>query len=291
MVSHDDFPNPADIRTEAFIQWVRLSAIIGRISKRQCQNAQETSSTAPLAAELKHWVQSLPPAVQLRLNEDNLFTFNRDIHGLHLVYLATITLLNLSKSEPPNPLPKASVPAIVAASYIVRIFEDYLARGSVRFLAGQAGWYITVALLALLYACKIEGLAVYAERDFRSLRAALKRMADTWHSAKMFDLGFDNLLRSNPLRYGEQSLTLDNTAITAQQPTPNSMEGLTSSISDMDLIDYFPSISAHTSPLICVLLANNQTIPFADLQWPMDYTSQLHAFLASPADFTFEFPS
>ncbi|CAK7223824.1 hypothetical protein SEUCBS140593_005362 [Sporothrix eucalyptigena] len=118
--------------------------------------------------------------------------FNRDVHGLHLTYLSAITLLHLSKDA--LPLPKASVGAIVAASCTTRIFHDYLVRGSVSFLAGQCGWYIAIAILALLHARRLEGLRAYAEADIQILRAAMSAMAETWHSARVWGKNFAKLL-------------------------------------------------------------------------------------------------
>ncbi|CAI4215883.1 unnamed protein product [Parascedosporium putredinis] len=200
MISVDDFPDPSDIRADIFVRWVKLTEIMGRISKMLCIRKDTCTSTAPLASELVNWVQSLPDRLQLQIGGDRTTGFNRDVHGLNLVYLATITLLNLRKNRAGRILPKAGRPAVVAASCIARIFEDYMARGSVRFLAGQAGWYIAVAILALLHARGDPHLQPFADRDIRTLRTALRQMASLWHSSKMFDLGFDKLVAVDPAR-------------------------------------------------------------------------------------------
>lgn len=192
MLTREDWPDPNDPRAEIFINFIQLCEIMGRIGKRMFRRADGLESPVSPAQDLTLWVQSLPVHLRPSFEASRTVTFNRDVHGLHLVYLSTVTLLHLSKSD--EPLPRASVAAIAAASCTARIFRDYLARGSVRFLAGQAGWYITLAILALLHARTIDRLAVHADADIRTLRDALQQMALLWHAAKMFSMGFDRIL-------------------------------------------------------------------------------------------------
>jgi len=288
MISVDDFPDPSDIRADIFVRWVKLTEIMGRISKMLCIRKDTCTSTAPLASELVNWVQSLPDRLQLQIGGDRTTGFNRDVHGLNLVYLATITLLNLRKNRAGRILPKAGRPAVVAASCIARIFEDYMARGSVRFLAGQAGWYIAVAILALLHARGDPHLQPFADRDIRTLRTALRQMASLWHSSKMFDLGFDKLVAVDPARMVGDDSSPD--APNGDGAAADAETGFEDAdlADDINCLDYFPCITANTSPLIHAVLADDKVMPFEELHWPVDLTVRLQEFFTSPDNFVFD---
>lgn len=279
MISVDDFPDPTDLRADILVRWVMLTEIMGRISKLLCVRNDATVSTAPLAGELVNWVQSLPDRLQLQIGSQRTAFFNRDVHGLNLVYLATITLLNLKRGDTPGRvIPEAGRPAIVAASCVARIFEDYMARGSVRFLAGQAGWYITVALLALLHARSSSHLREHADRDIHTLRTALRQMAALWHSSKTFDVGLERLL------------ALEVPSSPARMPDVGTSVGAAvfGEADEINCLDYFPYITVDTSPLIGAVLAEDQVMPFEELQWPIDPTVRLQEFFTCSDTFAFD---
>ncbi|KAI5303731.1 hypothetical protein KEM55_000387, partial [Ascosphaera atra] len=111
-------------------------------------------------------------------------TFNRDTHQLYLPYLSAITLLYLTPSS--QPLAKSYTTAILSAACVARIFEDYLARRSVRFLQGLAGWHIAIAIIALLHGRRIRQLTEQCDRNIALLRIALKEIGRSWPSARLF---------------------------------------------------------------------------------------------------------
>ncbi|OAP57924.1 hypothetical protein AYL99_08662 [Fonsecaea erecta] len=289
MPTPNDFPNPHDVRTSLFIAWVPLCEIIGRLGKMLRRRRDADSTAIPLARELINWVQSLSFSLQPAIRGNRTTGFNRDVHGMHLTYLSSITLLHLNKEA--QPLPKASIAAIVAASCTARIFHDYLLRGSVTFLAGQAGWYITIATLALLHARRLEGLTADADADIRILRAALGAMARQWHSAQVFQAGIDKLIEARNTTINNNN---DNTSATNHSVVPT--EVVSPSIDELSAIeginwqDYFPYISGETSPLIGRLLTDNkQAIRLPELGWTFDFPSRLNQFFSRPDDFNVDF--
>ncbi len=194
--------------------------------------------------------------------------FNRDVHVLHLPYLGTLALLYLRKST--QRLPRASAIAIVAASCVARIMEDLLARGSIRFMTGQMGWYITISILALLHARQIEALTVHADAHIAPLIAALKQMALIWHSAKMFCIGFEKILASKGSVNQSTDLNtvmMDQTSRDPQQnlhATSPTIDEITAT-DDISWTDCFPYVTMNTSPLIAALMANTLSMPFPEL--------------------------
>ena len=178
----EDFgPEPVDPRAHIFIQWVRLSGIIGRIGQHLSRNL-EPSFPARLAQELIDWVCNLPDQLKLPIGSNRTRSFDRDIHKLHLPYLTTITILHMHhrSQHPRQPLPEVYTTAISSASCVARIFKDILARGHIRFLGAIATWYVGVALVALLHTQQIGCLAKNGADDIGTLRTALNELASLW---------------------------------------------------------------------------------------------------------------
>ncbi|KAJ5431376.1 hypothetical protein N7445_009108 [Penicillium cf. griseofulvum] len=192
----EDFPQDTDkTKAEVFIYWVRLCGIIGKIAKFLARSSDAGSSAFPasLARDLIGWVQSLPPHLQLPIGSDRTTHFNRDIHQLHIPYLAVIIIIHLQRSSPSQPLPQAYPPAILAATCMARIMKDILSRGGTRFLMAITGWYCGTAFIALLQALRIEGLAKSANEDLDILTLAVDQLRIMWPTAAVFHSGFGRL--------------------------------------------------------------------------------------------------
>lgn len=304
-----DFPQPDDIRVAVFVQWVPLCEIIGRVAKvlRRRQPNHAGLPAIQLCHELVTWVQSLPPYLQLRFQDCRTRGFHRDVHGMHLTYLSTISLLHLSGGA--ESLPQASTAAIVAASCTARIFHDYLVRGSVSFLAGQAGWYIAIAILALLHARRPDDLMVDAEADVRTLRTALAALSKSWRSAQMFERGITKIMearsKSRPQSRTETRKTADATdsgpaPLMAPAPEPElgrglrvSMDDELSAVAGINWQDYFPYVTKETSPLIGSVIqqGGDESVRFAEPGWAMDFASHLNEFLTGDDHINLDFLS
>lgn len=278
--AHIDFPNRQEPGVSIFISWLSLCEIIGRIGIYLKRNVHGSSSAIPLVRELIVWVQSLSISEQPGIGGIRTKGFHREVHGLHLTYLSSITLVYLNSAA--QPLPKASTAAMVAASCTARIFQDYLLRGSVRFLAGQAGWYMTMAILALLHARTFESLRIHADADIQTLRTALKEMAQFWHSAKMFQMGINKIMDSDRTHNSLNDMGFSRPA------TPPALHELSSS-EVVNWLDLFPYVTPDTSPLIALLFANSQAMGLPDLGWTFDFPAHLNEFFSHPEDFNVDF--
>ncbi|KOC16391.1 Zn(II)2Cys6 transcription factor [Aspergillus flavus AF70] len=265
----DDFPDAlidhrARVRAEIFIHWVRLCAVIGRIAKYLTRPASAINTRFPthLAQELIAWVQSLPPHLQLPINADRTTTFNRDVHQMHLPYLAVIIMLHLKLPYQPHNS-AAYPPAILAASCVARILRDTLARGGTRFLMAITGWYCGMAFIALLQACRVDGLAAAANEDLDILTLAVDQLRSMWPTAQIFHDGFQRL---RPSAAGAEALlSLSNSgpsapvglastvpnvelAITEVPVGPGTGNGLANNLLEgLNWMDYFPFATAQTS--------------------------------------------
>ncbi|KAK1142948.1 hypothetical protein N8T08_007189 [Aspergillus melleus] len=237
-----DFP-VQDIRAEIFIQWVKLCGIVGNVAKHLMRTSNNMILHFPVhqAQELISWAHSLPHHLSLPIEADRTVSFNRDVHQLHLPYLATIIVLHLSQST--KPLPRAYPAAILAASCISRILKDCLARGRIRYLMGISCWYCGMAMLALLHARRIPHLAKCAEEDITIVLLALQQLRIMWPTADIFLQGFERL-RST----AAESPSADE---------PFDLEDI-SLIYGMEWTRYFPFATTQTSGLAQILLNNRQ---------------------------------
>ena len=281
MPSSEDFLVPQDIRTAVFVRWVPLCEIIGRIGIGLQRKATVEFFAIPLARELINWVQALPPSLELSIQGPHTIGFHRDVHGMYLTYLSSITLLHLDKAA--QHLPKASNAAIVAASCTARIFYDYLLRGSVKFLAGIASWYITIAILALLRARRFRELKAHTEADIRILRTALAELTPLWHAAKMFQMGIDTIIESDAQNFLNYSRTAENRPL-----DPSGLDELTIS-TEIHWQEYFPFITVETSHLIGILLIDNQTMQIPETDWTFNVSARLDQFFTHPEDLNLDF--
>lgn len=285
MVSVEDFPDPQDLNATIFVHWVRIWDIAGQINKELHQRKDVQSKTS-LARQMINWVRSLPPSLQLPLGDRQTLSFNRDVYYLHLGYLTVVILFHLTKSEE-GAIPKASRSAIAAASCSARIFNEFLARGSIRFMACDAVWYVTVALLALLHARRLEGLTSDAENDIALLRAALKQLAVFWYSGRLFDRGIKRLLETEPSTLIPSPYT-STANVGGEYLALHDNLGREDSNGDSCWMDYFPYLTAQTSPLIAAMMVNNSwMMPLPDIEWPVDVTSQLQDLFSGVDGFNF----
>lgn len=286
-----DFLHPNDQRTVIFIHWISLCTIVGRVGDHLRRNPGSTQAHNGLLDELKNWAHSLPESLRLPFSTNVTMAFDADVYQLYLPYLACVTLLRLKKSA--ESVPTAYTTAILSASCTARIFEEFLVRGSLRFLQGMAGWYIAVALLALLSARQDKSLRQAADGDIRVLRTALREMAKNWDSAKMYTASIDELLNKEEPAIctpagggGGGGQRNDDQGLSVRYDTSAGSASQTASGSDEHQhgASYFPGTSSQTSALFGVLLRNGQHSPFSDFDQSNDLSYLLYDIFDNPLD-------
>lgn len=276
--SLDDFPIHERDRASIFINWIALCDIIGKASKHLAARTETTQFPFPLVKSLMEWVNSLPSYLCLPFNTGRTSTYDRHIHQLHLPYLTTLTLLYMAPSS--QHLPRAYTTAILSASLVGRIFDDYLARGSVSFLPGMAGWYISIAILALLHARQVDCLKTGANEQIEILLLSLKEMAKIWHSSKLFLVAFEKLLQgSNSIKDGGSP------QIGREDTTASSTLNELSTDDGLNYLDFFPGTTVETSKLFRILLlTENPPSLFTGAEWASDLGGQLQHMFDQPYD-------
>ncbi|RJE25055.1 hypothetical protein PHISCL_02590 [Aspergillus sclerotialis] len=259
--STHDFPDiEYKDKAEVFIYWVRLCAIIGRIAKELSRSTTASSPRASFPAglgrELIEWVQSLPRHLQLPIGLSHTPDFSRDVHQLHLPYLAVIVVLHLTRSA--QSLPIVLPPATLAGSCIARILKDILIRSEVRYLMPITCWYVGMAFISLQQAARSEHLKESALADLEILVIAIKELKKMWATAAVFEQTFERL-RSNDRSLNPEDFPnrhLGNERST--RALHSEAEVLQSGI---DWMDYFPFVTPQTSLVAEKLLAQQNSDP------------------------------
>lgn len=267
--SLDDFPADQADRAEVFIYYVRLSSIIGRLSHRLSLRNDASPPLMDIALELQNWVQSLPPSLILPFSfaKTPSQAYRRDVLLLHLPYLTALALLYMSPSS--RALPKASVTALLAASCIARIFQEFLARGSLSFVSGIGGWYATIAVLALLHGSQAAQLRECSLDQIEILMIALQEVAKQWHSAGIFL----NKLEEHVRQLSHDSQTCHDTELELVESETASSTWLELESEDgVHHQSFFPGVTSQTSKLFEALYTDDHqdTLMPMPLPWPND---------------------
>ncbi|KAJ9644385.1 hypothetical protein H2204_001737 [Knufia peltigerae] len=271
----EDFPENRSSQAILFTNWVKVCAIVGDVSKYLVNRNESTDFPIDLAQRLIDWVHALPDHLQLPFTASQSTHFDRHLYQLHLPYLAAITLLYMTPSA--QPLPKAYTAAILSASCVARIFEDYLARGHIRFLPGVSGWCISIAILALLHARQVDRLKAGASEQIEILYLALKETSKLWHSSKMFLLGFEKLL-NGPQPPNSRASTSAPLVTSVGSEAIDDLAG----VDVVNYLDFFPTATIETSQLFEILLTENPPNIFMGAAWANDLTMQLHDLFDQP---------
>ncbi|QPC60690.1 hypothetical protein HYE67_002921 [Fusarium culmorum] len=290
-VQPSDFPSdPASQKKgRIFMYWVRLCAIMGKVSKALSKSVDSSSEIPTFPTELRQelvaWVQSLPPDLQLPIGSSRTEGFDRDVHQLHLPYLTTIIVMHLQRTTPD--LPQALPPAILAASCIARILRDILSRGNARFLMAITCWYCGTAFIALLQANRIKQFSQEAEEGLDILDQAVGQLQQMWASANVIRQGFERL-RALP-----RSMMHTGTGKGRATASNGSSDGPSN---DFDWKLLFPFVTRSTSRIADCLLADDEfgttatALPSPEnAVFHEDLLNRYHDLLEPFVDYNFDF--
>ncbi|KAJ3527215.1 hypothetical protein NM208_g10810 [Fusarium decemcellulare] len=233
----EDFPDPQDVRAETFIQWVRLCRIIGAMSEHVTRPNAAMPFPSYLFDQLGDWIAELPGHLMLKIATSRTIQFNREVSLLFLPYLTAVTLLQFTRTGE-TATPKAGTTAMLAATCVARTFQDLLLRGGIRYLPAISGWYITVALLALLSARRVENLASMANEHIQILQIALNELSTVYAGTDIAVSVFERLIGASSV--------------------PAEMDDLDGPSSDSACLRLFPFVTPQTNDLVSALLDSSQ---------------------------------
>jgi len=296
MPTLNDFPSDCRFKASIFIQYVKLSDVLGDISKLLAQGAAYFPATISARKRLVEWVRNIPSDMQLSTTGGVMKDFNREVLLLHIPYLGALTMVYLSFSS--DSPPKACVPGIVAAAVLARICEEFLARGSIRFIPEETARFISFAILTLAHARQVECLTAHADTDIWILLATLRQMAPMWSSARVFakiyekiqpDLGLSTrppLAPPPTSQHQCEQARGDGTDEPHECTLPHCLEEL-ASLDGVNWMEYFPYGNCNTTPMLgAIIAAQGDILNLSGLDLPHVVNNQsMHEIFANFDEF------
>ncbi|RVX71652.1 hypothetical protein B0A52_03836 [Exophiala mesophila] len=182
----EDFPGN-QMAGMFFIAYVDLSLLMGRFARHEVRKVSSRDSVTAIEDCLFRWAKNLPEQLHLSYST----AYNRQSRQLNILYLTTIILLYRSRT-PDDPFPTA---AVLAASTIAGIFEDFLARDEIRFLGPCFSFHLLAASITLLSCYKYPDLWALAHDQLKILTQAQEEMKDRWASALGSISSFDRMYK------------------------------------------------------------------------------------------------
>ena len=154
-------PTPADFDDteddgQLFIRYVEICRLLGDLTECCARHYLPNSKRFDIEASLLRWPESLSPALRLPSTPS---ATNFNARQLHLPYLMSIMVCSRFTTR------GVSRPAVLAASYACGIFEGFLARDEVRFLAPVFTIYCLCSGFTLLSLYPFPALWTAAQSD------------------------------------------------------------------------------------------------------------------------------
>lgn len=128
---------------------------------------------------LYRWIKTLPEPIRLSPRIQFLKPYDFECRQIHVMFYVSLVLLH----RPRTVTVPFSTAAVLAASTVAGIFEEFLARDKVRFLGPMFTFHLLAAAIALLPCYKYHDLWTYALKDIETIRQAQVEMALKWPSA------------------------------------------------------------------------------------------------------------
>ena len=162
-----------------FIAFVDLSLVLGRFTTNVLRGVPSRVHNADIENALYRWIKSLPEPIRLSPRIQFLKPHDFECRQIHVLYYVSLILLHRAHAVD-GPFPIA---AVIAASTVAGIFEEFLARDKVQYLGPMFTFHLLAAAIALLSCYRYPDLWATALEDIETIRQAQVEMAKKWPSA------------------------------------------------------------------------------------------------------------
>jgi hypothetical protein len=171
---------------------------MGRFAQMGIRGMFHEDDATRIEDSLHRWIKTLPEELRMSTNSCQTMynhpvpkTYNLKSRQLSVLYLTSVILLYRSKTIE-GPFPTA---AVLAASVIAGVFEDFLARDEVRFLGPCYSFHLLAASIALLSCYKYSDLWIFAQKDLETLTQSQQEMKKKWPTALGSISSFDRMFK------------------------------------------------------------------------------------------------
>lgn len=179
-----DFPN-STLTGLLFIAYVDLAIITGRFTVNMLRRHHTKTTSKTTEDSLYRWRQTLPDVIRLPPPPENgwmnetLKSHRFCCQQVHVLYYVNLILLyrspSLEGAFPPT--------AVIAASTIAGILEEFTARDEVRLLGPVFCFYLLAAAIALLSCYRYTDIWTIACQDIQVITQAQEELKKKWPSA------------------------------------------------------------------------------------------------------------
>ncbi|KAJ5092907.1 hypothetical protein N7456_008768 [Penicillium angulare] len=174
---------------DLFIAYVEISSILGHLTQYCRRKSLTRQIKKDIENRLYRWTRELPVELRLFQNSSSCTTqwnarnklspYSFEARQLHIPYFVCLAIMcRPSPGENPSPA------VILASSFIVGIFEDFLARDELQFLGPIFTFHLLAAGIGLLSSNTIPRLWEQASDSLNTIYMSLEVLAKRWSSAK-----------------------------------------------------------------------------------------------------------
>ncbi|KAG9952942.1 MFS general substrate transporter, partial [Aureobasidium melanogenum] len=183
MPTLDDFAD-APQTGELFIAYVEVCCILGDLVQTCARRRMTTSKRTEVLNALFKWTRMLPARLMLAQYSVDTRSYEARPHDflarqLHVPYFTSIIILARSGATGENISPAA----VMAASFVAGIYEDFLARNLVGLLSPTFTTFAFISGLVLRSLRSYPGLWPAARKDLETILASLQQLSNRWRSA------------------------------------------------------------------------------------------------------------
>ncbi|KAJ8114984.1 hypothetical protein OPT61_g3262 [Boeremia exigua] len=166
---------------DLFATYVAISCILGDLTQSYLRKQGLQEQKKSLEDRLFRWLKTLPDHLQLCRATDGrpLKTYSFEARQLHVQYFTVLVILN----RPLDPKLAPSTASLLASSYIVGIFEDFMARDELRYLGPIFTFYCLTAGMAQLSCYRYSEMTCLAEQGLNIMARALEELSRRWPTA------------------------------------------------------------------------------------------------------------
>ncbi|KAF1809370.1 hypothetical protein P152DRAFT_403475 [Eremomyces bilateralis CBS 781.70] len=167
---------------ELFRHYIGISLVLGDLTQVFLSRAKfQPEQKLCMDNAVFRWLKTLPEHLQLchHTSARPLRSYHFEARQLHVQYFTVLTILNRAQNTSGPP----STASVLASSFVVGIFEDFLARDEVRFLGPIFTFYLLSAGIAQLSCYRYPGLWHLAQQDLEVIFRSQNELAKRWPSA------------------------------------------------------------------------------------------------------------
>ncbi|CAG9992925.1 unnamed protein product [Clonostachys byssicola] len=188
-----DFPNLDQVDSLRFIFFVRINSILGDMVSHYRRGSLSERRRMDTEEALLRWLKELPPSLHLHDQTSRaLRSYQFKSRQLHIPFFIAVVILY--RPEAQSSQTTSSLASLIAASFVTRIFSEFIDWGDISFLAPPFIFYLLVAGLNQVSSHRHPDLSQHADQEIQTVRDALNELKKRFPTAVGAERVFENIL-------------------------------------------------------------------------------------------------